>query len=173
LCATPIGTRLRVGAAKGLFRLAPGDQRDHLLFATGTGVAPLLSMTAALLAKPGPPRVVIVHGVRHTPELAFRRRLEGWAKDFPHVTYVAAVSRPDGALPAGIQSGRALDLLPAACKQLELSAGSLVAYLCGNPNVVTAGAHWLVEQGVDPAAVKREEYWPVTADVSRAERAAQ
>ena len=50
LWALRVGARLRLGRAKGLFTLRPGDPRAHLFIATGTGIAPLVSMLEALAA---------------------------------------------------------------------------------------------------------------------------
>ena len=74
------GRRVWLGPPKGLFTLHPGDERTHLFVSTGTGLAPFISMSEALLrsgpnagaaeAAPrnGPttrPRIVVVHGVSY------------------------------------------------------------------------------------------------------------
>jgi ferredoxin-NADP reductase len=160
LCATSAGTRVRIGPAKGLFRLIPDDHRVHLLLGTGTGIAPLVSMTTELLARPEQARVVLVHGVRVVAELAFRDRLQALAADARQLTYVPTVSRPGDALASGTRGGRALDLLPEVWEELALDPGRVVAYLCGNPAVVDGAADWLTSRGLAPSAIRSEEYWP-------------
>ena len=163
LWATPAGTRLRLGPAKGLFRLSPDDRRTHLLLATGTGIAPLLAMTEALMARPLPPRIVMVHGVRHAADLAYRDRFEAWAADAPWLTYHPTVSRPrvDGS-DHGLGRGRAVAVLPDILTGLGLRPASVVAYLCGNPAVVESAASWLASRGLDRSAIRSEEYWPAS-----------
>jgi ferredoxin-NADP reductase len=157
----PPGARLHVGPAKGLFRLAAGDQRLHLMLATGTGIAPLVSMTEALMAVVDPPQVVLIHGVRHPEELAFRERLAALAKSSPSLKYTAVASRLRADTDP-IRAGRALDLLPQEWAALEPDPDAVVAYLCGNPDVVEAASSWLVgEAGLPAAAVRTEEYWPM------------
>ena len=65
-----IGDRVHLGRARGLFRLDEADERDHLLIGTGSGIAPLLSMIAALVSRSMPPRTVLLHGVKASEELA-------------------------------------------------------------------------------------------------------
>ena len=48
-----VGTELKVGSPRNLFRLAPGA-REHILIAAGIGVTPLLSMAYRLLAQKRP-----------------------------------------------------------------------------------------------------------------------
>jgi len=114
LWATPLGARLRIGPARGLFRLIPGDRRMHLFVATGTGIAPMVAMAAELRRHPAPPPAIVLHGVRHEPELAYRDRLQWWAAEGADFSYRAAVSRAQpGRAPTAFHSGRALDVLPA------------------------------------------------------------
>ena len=163
LWTMPAGTRVRLGPARGLFRLAPDDRRTHLFLATGTGIAPLLAMAADLVALSDPPPIVMLHGVRHASDLAYRAQIAAWATDAPQLTYLPAVSRPEpGRLEPGLLPGRALDILPSIWPRLRIGPASVVAYLCGNPSVVNGAAEWLANRGLVENAIRREEYWPAT-----------
>jgi ferredoxin-NADP reductase len=159
----PIGARLRIGRPKGLFRLLPDDPRAHLFVATGTGLAPMISMIGTLVARPDPPPVTLLHGVRYETEMAFGRRIGAWVRG-GRVRHVAAVSRPraDGPWWPGpsMLRGRLPDLMPTVWGLLAHDPTTTVAYLCGNPAVVQRVGDFLLASGVDPAAVRREEYWP-------------
>jgi ferredoxin-NADP reductase len=161
LWTKPIGARVHLGPPKGIFRLIPGDRRTHLFLATGTGAAPIVSMAAELVATGSPPPLVVVHGVREPAELAFRGRIEGWIGGGSPIAYLPAVSGP-GAEVHGAAAGRATDLLPGLWDRLSLRAAGVVAYLCGNPAVVSAAAGFLESRGVPPEAIRREEYWPAS-----------
>ena len=52
LWTVPVGGRVRIGRPKGKFVLTPGDERTHLFVATGTGLAPFVSMLRTLLESP-------------------------------------------------------------------------------------------------------------------------
>lgn len=161
LWSTAAGTRVRIGSAKGVFRLMPDDRRLHLFLATGTGIAPMVAMVSALLELAVPPPLVVVHGVRHAAELGFRKRLEQWRRQSSELVYVPAASRSDGS-EAGVHRARALDLLPEVWAQHLGDPGMVVAYLCGNPAVVEAAGEWLAGRGVPHDSIRCEEYWPLS-----------
>jgi ferredoxin-NADP reductase len=162
----PVGARLRMGRPKGLFTMKPGDPRDHLFIATGTGLAPFVAMLETLLAGGGsgerPPRAVVVHGVSRVAELAYQERLERWASDGRGVAYAPAISRPDHPENAGWSGavGRVDAILDALCDEQELDPLRTVAYLCGNPEMIAAGERILAARGIPPDGIVSEHYWP-------------
>ena len=159
------GARLRLGKAKGLFTLIERDRRAHLFVATGTGLAPVVSMVETLLASGDPPHVVVVHGVAHASELGFRDRLERWATESSVLTYVPAVSRPGDDRNAAWRGrvGRLDALLGPLIDELALVPDRTVAYLCGNPAVVAVAAQVLAARGLPRDAIRSEDYWPLAA----------
>jgi len=155
-----IPSRLHLGRARGMFTLQPDDSRAHLFIATGTGLAPFVAMSGALLERARPPRTVVVHGVAHVAELAYREHFSR-LHDQGRLHYVPAVSRPAEAGNAGWPgaSGRATSTLPGLFDHL-LDPGATVAYLCGNPGMVDSAAQILAQIGLPPAAIVVERYWP-------------
>jgi ferredoxin--NADP+ reductase len=165
LWQVPIGARLHLGRAKGLFKLQPDDPRTHLFIATGTGLAPFVSMVGAMLQRPRPPRAIVVHGVAMVEELAYRDRLEGLARSGHDVVYVPAISRPgapENATWNGL-AGRLDGILPALLRELEVNPAQAVAYLCGNPGMIANVEGLLAARGFEAGCVRSEEYWPARA----------
>jgi len=156
-----VGDRLRIGRPKGLFTRIPGDGRTHLFVSTGTGLAPFVAMIETLLLEPDPPRVVAVHGVAHTAELAYRERFERWHAA-GRVTYVPAISRPHDPSNAGWtgRTGRIDAILDEVCADHDLVPADTVAYLCGNPEMIAAGERILATRGLPGDAIRSEHYWP-------------
>lgn len=156
-----VGDRLHLGRPKGLFTLDPDDLRTHLFVATGTGLAPFVAMTETLLETVGAPRIVVVHGVAHTEELAYRDRFERWARERA-VDYVPAISRPDSPSNAGWggRTGRVDALLDEIWSTHDLDARAAVAYLCGNPGMIEAATGVLSRLGMPDDAIRSEHYWP-------------
>ena len=152
------GDRIRIGRPKGLFRLEPGDGRTHLLLATGTGIAPLVAMAAALRARESRPSLmVVVHGVREPAELAYRDRLLAWHGE--HVRYAPVVS---GTAPGTGWAGRRgrIDAgLPSIVGELGIHPSRAVAYLCGSPAMIDGVGGVLRDLGMAPEAVRSERYW--------------
>ena len=156
-----VGDRLRVGRPKGLFTRIAGDRRTHVLIATGTGLAPFVAMLETMLREPEAPRVVVIHGVAHAVELAYRERLERWAAE-GRISYVPSISRPADPSNHGWtgRAGRIDAILDDVLVEHALDSRHTVAYLCGNPAMIAAGARILAAHGLSADAIRSEHYWP-------------
>ncbi|MBI3748086.1 MAG: hypothetical protein HY262_04460 [Chloroflexi bacterium] len=161
------GDRVRIGPPKGLFTLDSDDPRRHLLLSTGTGLAPLRSMLASLLAplasrgvSPTSNPPIVVHGVASAPELAYRAELERLAHA-GRIVYVPTVSRPDHPANDGWTGriGRLDGLLGAIADTTGIDPASTVAYLCGNPAMIAAVETRLTALGIPADAIRAEQYW--------------
>ena len=165
LWRTKAGDRLRIGRPKGLFRLDRGDPRPHLLLGTGTGVAPLVAMAAAIDARPVPhPAVVLVHGVREPGELAYRDRLEQLARAEPWFHYLPVVSGPEvggDGIPRAWSGrrGRIDAVLPDTLDARSIDPASTVAYACGSPAMIETVTGVLRRLGLPLSAIRSERYW--------------
>ena len=175
---TAAGGRVWLGPPKGLFTLRPGDLRTHLFVSTGTGLAPFISMSEALMRSGaaaggdtptaqsdgnGPatrPRIVVIHGASYAAELAYRDELEAWS-DTGRLSYVPTVSRPADPANAGWPgaTGRTEAILDRACDHLALDPNDTVAYICGNPEMIEPAAEILGRRGIPEPAIIREHYW--------------
>lgn len=154
------GARLRIGRPKGLFTLLPDDTRTHLFVASGTGVAPFISMIESLGRLADPPPVVVVHGVARVAELAYRDRFEDWSRSRLRIRYEPTISRPTEPGNAGWTGrfGRAESALADVVTGLGKPRG-IVAYLCGNPGMIASAEARLRALGVADDAIVTERYW--------------
>lgn len=166
-----VGARLRLGGPKGLFTLRRADPRTHLFLATGTGIAPFVSMTSVLMAAgvghrdlrdAARPRLVVAHGVSVAGDLAYRDRLEAYAARGPSFRYVPLVSRPSGPndVPSGGLHGRLETRLDELCDTHAIDPATTVAYLCGNPGMIAAASLILATRGFPADSIISEQYWP-------------
>ncbi|MFC1477376.1 hypothetical protein ACFL6L_02805 [candidate division KSB1 bacterium] len=79
--------------AKGVF-LLPEDDRDVIMVAAGTGIAPFMSMLRNAQTEGDRRRFVLIHGSSSREGLAYRGELQ---QDFHlGLTYLCAVSREEG-----------------------------------------------------------------------------
>jgi ferredoxin-NADP reductase len=76
-------TRAEITGPRGIFVLDPGDRRDLVWIASGTGIAPFISMIRKLNEDylSGhhsffPRRIYLIHGVSYPTHLAYREELE-------------------------------------------------------------------------------------------------
>jgi len=160
------GTRAAISGPSGLFVLDPADPRDLLLVASGTGLAPFVSMIRKLnedfLASPKnfhARRVYLIHGVSFPKHLGYREEFEKLAADTMRdptrklgLLYFPTISRPfiDSSW-AGLK-GRAETLLEAPMPKktgtpdLEGTVKAMLAmvvqpathsvYVCGHPGTI-------------------------------------
>ena len=160
LWATRAGDRLSLGRAKGVFTLAPDDERQPVLIATGTGLAPFVAMVRAGAGRPDPAPAVVVHGVAHAGELAYHDELSALAAA-GRIAYLPVVSRPAHPANTGWTGpvGRVPDTLAAIVARGTFDPAACVAYLCGNPGMIGAAGAVLESLGVPPEAIITERYW--------------
>lgn len=165
---SPRLARLRAGEAlyvasnpAGFLVLSEVPEADTLwLVATGTGIAPFLSILRTDEPWRRFKRVVVVHGVRHARELAYRETIGKTPAN-----YVTVVSREPH---AGSLAGR----IPAALRDGRLEAAAGVAIgarshfmLCGNPEMLRDTAAALAERGLRkhrrraPGHITVESFW--------------
>lgn len=156
--------------AHGRFTLdgvQPGE--DVVALATGTGVAPFLSMLRCHERDPPWRRFALVHGVRLACELGFRGSFEERAARDPRFIYVPTVTRePEGAAWNG-RRGRVQALLEpevfAAAAGFELDPATSHVFLCGNPAMIDAVRALLIARGFRPhlrtaaGNLHYERYW--------------
>jgi ferredoxin--NADP+ reductase len=161
----PVGSRMHVGTKiVGRFTLertvGAGDPRIKLFVAAGTGIAPFMSM-ARLALRAGDrdalSRMVLLHGVSHPHELAYRDELE--AAGAFGLRYVPTVSRPAGHLDWTGISGRVESVFEDGGRaKLEAALGiapplgpeSAVVYVCGFQGTIAESVRRLLGRGFVP-----------------------
>ena len=151
-----IGDRVHLGRARGLFRLDEADERDHLLIGTGSGIAPLLSMVAALVSRSMPPRTVLLHGARVREELVTRDVVTGGAGGW--LSYRPTLSRVPATRTWNGRRGRVGTHLDALIAEGDMSPDRTVAYLCGGPAMIEGCSIQLTAFGLPPDAIRSERF---------------
>ncbi len=172
LFALNVGDRLYMGPkAKGFFTLekAPVD-KNLLMIATGTGLAPYVSMLRTHLKERPNQRIAVLHGASYSWDLGYRSELEEMAAQFGNLAYLPVVSRPqdcagwngwDGRIPAWLnKTGE----LTAACG-FAVTPDATHVLLCGNPGMIEEARAILETRGYDtgtpkqPGSLHVEKYW--------------
>jgi len=150
-----------------LDRIPPGHHA--LLVATGTGLAPYMSMLRSELSDGGPRCFVVIHGARISADLGYRKEISALARQYTLLTYIPAVSRPHEDPTWSGRSGYLQDVLLSGI--IEERAGRVVSpehfhvFLCGNPKMIEAATARLIDRGFvkdkprEPGTLHTEEYW--------------
>ncbi len=174
---TPQLWRLRVGdrvwldrQPRGIFTLGALPAHSRVAWiATGTGLAPYVSMLRTWPATQRWSRAVLIHGVRSPDELGYRSELLERASQDPAFVYVPVVSRPQARDAWSGLSGRVQVALDAP-RFRELAGSELEpehwhVFLCGNPDMVNDVRALLEPRGfrIDraqaPGTLHFEKYW--------------
>ncbi len=173
-------SRLKVGDTLMVERQAYGyltldrfiDGRDLWLLATGTGVAPFLSILQDFEVWEKFERIVLVYSAREARELAYQDLIanlsqrEYLAEHAHKLTYIPIVTRED--VP-GALNGRITTLIESGALEraagVELSPEHSRAMLCGNPQMIDDTRKLLKERNLQlsltrrPGQVAVENYW--------------
>lgn len=137
--------------------LPSGQAPDVVMLATGTGLAPFLSMLReAQLEKlrgraPRWRRCVLLHGAREEADLGFRGELEAMAGADPTFAYAPSLTRSDAAW-AG-RRGRvqsAFDDGTLAALGLAGDPANTHVFLCGAPGMIDEAEALLLPRGFTP-----------------------
>lgn len=159
---------------KGKFTLegVPAE-RDMVMIATGTGLAPYVSMLKTYRDTGRWRRFVMIHGTRLCRDLAYRRELEALAVKDETFTYIPTCSRePEptgendwyglrGRVNVAIEQNAFRDLAG-----IDLSPETCHVFLCGNPSMIDDLCAELAARGFTPKGrehpdgnVHLEKYW--------------
>jgi ferredoxin--NADP+ reductase len=155
----------------GMFTLdqVPLD-RHIVLLATGTGVAPYMSMLRTHLVAGGPRRFAVIQGARNSTDLGYQSELMTMAHLCPNFTYIPSISRPKGEKvpwpgPTGhVQDVWASDPLTSPWGFTPAPTNTDI-FLCGNPSMIDDTLVILERQGFKehkpcaPGNVHLERYW--------------
>jgi ferredoxin-NADP reductase len=155
-----LGDPINIKGPKGKF-LLQDDGRRALFVASGTGLAPFISMIETLRVRGQQHHIVLLHGVSHPQDLAWREPLTKLEEDgeFP-LRYVATVSRPANAPDWDGATGRVEAIVEGQMEELGLAPENTTLYLCGNPDMITAVDEIATRRGFPPEQIRKELYWP-------------
>jgi NAD(P)H-flavin reductase len=175
-----LATQLSVSGPAGRLVLDPSDPRDIVFVASGTGLAPLMSIVRSLnedcLAAPESfpaRRVFVIHGVCRSRDLGYHKELQQMADETLRnprrrlaVVYIPTVSRPSEDIswtgltgrvetifdwpPSPAASRTYLERMMRAMLQAILRPESHVVYVCGHSGTVEAVFGILARRGFRP-----------------------
>ena len=166
------GDRLMVGdKIRGFFTLdtVPKEHKDIVLAATGTGLAPYVSMMRRHAAHPYPFRFTILHGAPKSWELGYLDELRMQSRHLPRVRYIPSITRTQedpwwtgetGRITKWFQGSLLNDRL-----EVPLDPARTSVFLCGNPAMIHEVQQTLEPLGYSayttqsPGSLHTEEYW--------------
>jgi ferredoxin--NADP+ reductase len=172
LFALDIGDRVWLSAKiAGLFTLdqVPEDQ-NVVMIATGTGLAPYMSMLTTHLICGSPRRFAVLHGARHSWDLGYRSELTTLQHLCSNLAYSSIISRPaDEPVPWTGPTGYVQDLWKGGAVEAAWGFAptpeNTHVFLCGSPAMIEDVEAMLGEDGYVEQTKKQagqihvEHYW--------------
>ena len=137
------GEELRATGPYGEFYLRDSD-RDILLIATGSGMAPIKSILHQLANHGIQRKATFFFGARTKSDLYYVEQLEAWEKTIPRFKFIPALSRPLEEDRWEGEKGRVTDLI----RKYLPDRPKVDVYICGAPPMVESCVALLSEKGV-------------------------
>jgi ferredoxin/flavodoxin---NADP+ reductase len=171
LFALQTGDRIFLGRkVVGMFTMQDvPDHHDIVLVATGTGLAPYISMLRSRYEFDSDRKTVVVHGSRVSYDLGYRSEVEGLAARYDGFTYLPIIDMPERDPswqgPVGYVNRFFDDGTVQNALGHEVSPDDTSVFLCGNPLMIQGMLRHLEDLGLrkharrDPGQILVEEYW--------------
>ena len=166
------GDRLWLGPKiTGHFTLDQAPKDSHLvLVATGTGLAPYMSMLRTMLPAAADRKMAVLLGARHSWDLGYQTELLTLARSTPAFSYHPIISRPaeepvpwNG--PAGYVQNLWRERVLDAAWGVRPAPDNTSIFLCGNPAMIDDMVAILAEEDFrehsrkQPGEIFVERYW--------------
>ena len=172
LFALKAGDRCWLGnQVTGIFTLREvPSESEIILIATGTGLAPYMSMVRSELPRNPNRRIAVIHGARGSRDLGYRSELTTVDRLCSNFLYLPVISRPgEERVPWKGAVGYVQDVWTSKSFKtdhgLKVSPEETHVFLCGNPDMVLTMLSLLESEGFlehkpkRPGQVHIERYW--------------
>jgi Na+-transporting NADH:ubiquinone oxidoreductase subunit F len=130
------------------------SERDILLIATGTGLAPIMSILRHMRMEMIPRKTTLFFGTRIEEDLYCVEELENLEKEISHFTYIPTLSRVTDNSPWKGERGRVTGLIEKNIPQ----GASLDVYICGNAEMVESCLEALRKKDIPVAQIYFDKF---------------
>jgi len=120
------------------------SERDILLIATGTGLAPIMSILRHIRSEQIQRKTSLFFGTRIQEDLCCVEELREMEKQLPAFTSIPTLSREAESTQWEGKRGRVTDLI----EDLVPEGADYDVYICGNPDMVDSCTDRLLEKGI-------------------------
>ena len=157
--ALKAGDTLEVQVPSGAFTPDLSVPGRHVLIAAGSGITPMMSIAASVLAADDKSTVTLLYGNRRSDTVMFADEVADLKDAYParmQIVHVLSREPQEVELYSGrLDRGRLTALLPATVDVPAVDHW----WLCGPFAMVTDAIEVLRELGADPARIHRELFW--------------
>ena len=147
------GEELTVVGPYGEFYLRNSD-RDILMIATGTGLAPIKSILYQMEQEQNARKASFFFGERTRSDLIYFEELKNFEKTLPNLTFIPTLSRPAEEERWEGETGRVTHLIQ---KYVPENA-DLDVYICGSPTMVQSCVEELTKKGIPEERILYDDF---------------
>ncbi|MBI2675189.1 MAG: FAD-dependent oxidoreductase [Candidatus Aenigmarchaeota archaeon] len=145
------GDNVRIKGPYGVFTLSETDN-GIIFVATGTGIAPFLSMIPHLLESGFNKDIWMIFGCRYEEDIIYKEYFEGLEKKYSNFRYFLTLSRPGDGWQG--RKGYVQEILKSEVKDPK----SKDIYICGIPRMVDEVQQLCHDMGFDKEGIHMEKY---------------
>jgi Na+-transporting NADH:ubiquinone oxidoreductase subunit F len=138
-----VGDEIRINGPYGDFYLRESD-RDVVMIATGSGLAPIMSILYQMVDEGSSRKATVFFGVAEKRGLFYLDEIEEIKKKLPQLEFAPVLSAPR---PEEKWEGKT-GLVTDAVKEAVARGEDKEAYLCGNPFMIDAAIELLPQLGI-------------------------
>lgn len=166
-----VGDKIWMGKkATGMFTLDQiDDNQNVIMIATGTGVAPYMSMLRSnILHRKG--KIVVIHGAANSWDLGYSSELQLLESMFPNFSYLPTITEVDKETAGWSGDTRFIEDIwksntVSKKSEIEFKPENTHLFLCGNPKMINGMKEILVGDGFvvhskrEPGQIHYEEFF--------------
>ncbi len=149
------GLELAINGPYGINYLRAGN-RPVLLIATGSGIAPLMSILRSSASKSVDREFHLYYGARTRSDLIFADELQRLEAQMPRFTFRPTLSAPL----AGDEWRGAQGRVTQLAQREVIDASPYDAYICGRPEMCEAVSMLLLAKGIPEERIFRDDFFP-------------
>ncbi|MFH1590191.1 MAG: FAD-binding oxidoreductase [archaeon] len=146
------GSCVEVAGPFGQFILKEPIQEGDIFMATGSGIAPFMSMLRKAFRDHNPKEFYLFFGVQNMSEIIYKHELEQWNEEHQNFHLIICLSKAEEGWNG--ETGYVQDKLTHHIRDFK----NKQAYLCGLPIMVEQSRQRLIELGLKPDNIYREIY---------------
>jgi len=147
-----VGERLDVAGPFGKFILKEPIKEGDLFLATGSGLAPFMSMLRKVFRDDNPKEFFLFFGAINEEEIIYKEELYRWNKEHKNFHLIVCLSKPHKSWQG--ESGYIQDALTKYVKDFHKKQ----AYICGIPMMVEQAKKRLLKLGMKKENIFQELY---------------
>jgi CDP-4-dehydro-6-deoxyglucose reductase len=145
------GTRVMINGPYGTFIGDPSVDKPVMCMAAGSGLAPILSLTGAALARGYKAPVTLIFSAQHQEDMMYRGLLEFWASKYRNFKWYCTYTQDDSAELRG--------RIPTILKDISQDLSEHGVYIAGGPGFVEDCSAKAMALGADKDQIHTEGFF--------------